>query len=138
MQTVTRRSGMALGLAATSVAMVKLAAAQTADPLAGKDKSPAPGVVVRTYGEERSLIPGFQTVLMRDVIVQPGAQTKEKAMMMNAMICHITEGEFQVVQDGKTFTARKNYAWTCNKDTVEHVVNDGNVVAIMRILNLMA
>ena len=138
MQKVSRRSGMALGLAAASVAVVKPAAAQTADPLAGKDELPAPGVVVRTYGEERSLIPGFQTVLMRDVILQPGAKTKENAVMMNAMICHIPEGELRVAQDEKTFTAKKNYAWTCNKGTVEHVVNDSGSVAIMKILNLMA
>jgi hypothetical protein len=138
MQKVSRRSGMALGLAAASVAVVKPAVAQTTDPLAGTDESPAPGMVVRTYGEERSLIPGFQTVLMRDVILQPGATTKENNVMMNAMICHIPEGELRIVQDGKTFTAKKNYAWTCNKGTVEHAVNDSDSVAIMRILNLMA
>ena len=129
---------MALGLAATSVVVGKIAAAQTTDPLAGKDMSPGPGVVMRTYGEERSVIPGFKTVSMRDIILQPGAQTKENAVMTNAMICHIPEGELRVVQDGKTFTAKKNYAWTCNKGTIEHVVNDSNSVAIMRILDLTA
>ena len=44
------------------MAVGKTAAAQTTDPLAGKDASPAPGLVVRTFGEERSLIPGFRTV----------------------------------------------------------------------------
>ena len=29
------------------------------------------------------------------------------------MVCHITEGELQVVQDGKTFTAKKDFVWTC-------------------------
>ena len=129
---------MALGLAAASTAVVKPAAAQTMDPLAGTDASPAPVVVVRTFGEERSLIPGFKTVAMRDVILQPGAQTQENAVMMNAMICHIPEGELRVVQDEKTFTAKKNYAWTCNKGTVEHVVNDSDAVAVMRILDLKA
>ena len=93
---------------------------------------------MRTYGEERSIIPGFKTVSMRDVILQPGAKTKENAVMMNAMTCHIHEGELRVVQDGQTFTAKKNYAWTCNKGTVEHVVNDSNAVAIMRVLELHA
>jgi len=138
MQRVSRRSAVALGLAAASMAVEKSAAAQTTDPLAGKDESPGPGVVARTYGEERSIIPDFKTVSMRDIILQPGAKTKEDAVMMNAMICHITEGELQVVQDGKTFTAKKNYAWTCNKGTKEHVVNESNAVAIMRILDLMA
>jgi hypothetical protein len=59
MYEVSRRSAVALGLAATSIAVAQLAAAQTTDPLAGKDASPAPGLVVRTFGEERSIIPGF-------------------------------------------------------------------------------
>ena len=126
------------GDSAASTAVVKPAAAQTMDPLAGKDASPAPGVVVRTFGEESSLIPGFKTVAMRDVILQPGAQTQENAVMMNAMICRIPEGELRVVQDEKTFTAKKNYAWTCNKGTVEHVVDDSDAVAVMRILDLKA
>jgi hypothetical protein len=138
MRKASRRSAVALGLAAASTAVARPAAAQTTDPLAGKDASPAPGVVVRTFGEKRSLIPGFKTVAMRDVILQPGAQTQENAVMMNAMICHIPEGELRVVQDEKTFTAKKNYAWTCNKDTVEHVVNDSDAVAVMRILDLKA
>ena len=58
--------------------------------------------------------------------------------MMNPMVCHITEGELRVVQDGKTITAKKNFVWTCNKDTKEHVINDGSVVAIMRITDLKA
>src|SRR4051794_25832748 len=71
----TNRASSALGLAATSVALGKTMTAQAADPLAGDGTSPAPGVVVRTYGEQPSLIPGFKTVSMRDVILQPGAQT---------------------------------------------------------------
>jgi len=138
MQEVSRRSAVALGLAAASMAVVKPAAAQTTDPLAGKDESPFPGVVVRTFGEERSLIPGFKTVSMRDVILQPGAKLPENAVMMNAMLCHITEGELRVVQDGEPFAAKRNYAWTCNKGTKEHAVNDSDAVAIMRILDLKA
>jgi hypothetical protein len=138
MQTVSRRSAAALGLAAASVAVVRTASAQSPDSLAGKDTSPFPGVVARTYGDERSLIPGFKTVTLRDVIVQPGAKTKEDNEMMDAMVCHIAEGELRVVQDGKSFTAKKNYVWTCNKGTKEHVVNDSNAVAIMRITDLKA
>jgi hypothetical protein len=137
-ETANRRSVVALGLAAASMAGGKSVTAQTSEPLAGKDASPFPGIVVRTFGEERSLIPGFTTVSMRDIIVQPGAKLPEDAEMMNAMLCHITEGELRVVQDGKAFTAKKNYAWTCNKGTKEHVVNDGKAVAVMRILDLMA
>ena len=136
MTKVDRRSALAIGLAAASAAMVKPTAAQTADY---KDTTLAQGVVVRAYsGETPSMIPGFKTVSMRDVIVQPGSKTAENSTMMNPMVCHITEGELRVVQDGKTITAKKNFVWTCNKDTKEHVVNDGNVVAIMRITDLKA
>src|SRR5258707_3216863 len=134
MQKVNRRSAVALGLAAASAAMVKPAVAQTTDY---KDATPFPGVVVRAYsGETPSLIPGFKTVSMRDVIMQPGSKTMNPPMK-NAMVCHITEGELRVEQEGKTFTAKKNVVWTCNKGTKEQAHNDGNVVGIMRITDLM-
>ena len=135
MTQVDRRSALAIGLAAASAAMVKPAAAQTTDY---KDTTVAPGVVNRVYGEGPSIIPGFKTVSLRDVILQPGSKTPENQDMMNAMICHITEGELQIVQDGKPFTAKKDFVWTCNKGTKEHAANDGSVVAIMRITDLKA
>jgi hypothetical protein len=138
MQNVNRRSAVALGLAAASAAVVKPTIAQTPASPGASETSPFPGVVIRSYGEERSLIPGFKTVAMRDVILQPGATTKEENEMMNAMVCHIAEGELRIVQDGKTIPAKKNYAWTCNTGTKEHVVNDSNAVAIMRITDLKA
>jgi hypothetical protein len=135
MTQVDRRSALAIGWAAASAAMVKPAAAQTTDY---KDTTVAPGVVNRVYGEGPSIIPGFKTVSLRDIIIQPGSKTPENQVMMNAMICHITEGELRVVQDGKTFTAKKDFVWTCNKDTKEHSANDGRVVATMRITDLKA
>ena len=135
MQKVNRRSAVALGLAAASAAVVKPAASQTTDY---KDTTVAPGVVNRVYGEGPSLIPGFKTVSLRDIIVQPGSKTPENQEMMNAMVCHITEGELRLVQDGKPFTAKKDFVWTCNKGTIEHAANEGSVVAIMRITDLKA
>jgi hypothetical protein len=135
MDKVDRRSALAIGLAAASATLVKPAASQTIDT--SKDTSPWPGVVVRPYGENPSLIPGFKTVSMRDIIMQPGSKTAGPPMP-NAMVCHITEGEMRIDQDGKIFTAKKNFVWTCNKDTKEQAYNDGNVVAIMRITDLMA
>src|SRR6266571_1152159 len=136
MTKVDRRSALAIGLAAASAAaVVKPAAAQTTDY---KDTTVAPGVVNRVYGEGPSIIPGFKTVSLREIIVQPGSKTPENQVMMDAMVCHITEGELQLVQDGKTFTAKKDFVWTCNKDTKEHSANDGRVVAIMRITDLKA
>ena len=135
MTQVDRRSALAIGWAAASAAMVKPAAAQTTGY---KDTTVAPGVVNRVYGEGPSIIPGFKTISLRDIIIQPGSKTPENQVMMNAMVCHVTEGELRVVQDGKTFTAKKDFVWTCNKDTKEHSANDGRVVAIMRITDLKA
>lgn len=104
---------------------------------AGKDTTLAPGVVQRVYGEGPAILPGIKTVSMRDIIIQPGSKTADN-QMQNAMVCHITEGELRLVQDGKTFTAKKNHVWTCDTGTKEQAFNDGNVVAIMRITDLMA
>ena len=135
MQNVNRRSAVALGLAAASAALVKPAVAQA---MGYKDATPWPGVVVRAYdGETPSMISGFKTDSMRDIIMQPGSKTMGPPME-NAMVCHITEGELRLVQDEKTFTGKKNFVWTCNKDTKEQAFNDGNVVAIMRITDLKA
>jgi hypothetical protein len=65
-------------------------------------------------------------------------KTKENTEMMNAMVCHIAEGELTIVQDGKRFTGKKNYVWTCNMGTKEHVINESNAVGIMRITDLKA
>ena len=133
---VNRRSAVALGLAAASVAMVKPAASQTTD-IVGKDTTPWPGVVVRVYSETPAIIPGFKNVQLRDIIMQPGSKTIGPPMM-NAMVCHITEGELRIDQEGKTFTAKKNFVWTCNKNTKEQASNASSAVAIMRITDLMA
>ena len=92
---------------------------------AGKDTTLAPGVVQRAYGGSPAIISGFKSVSMRDIIIQPGSKTGDDPMK-NAMVCHITEGELQIVQDGKTITAKKNQAF-----------NDGKVTGVMRITDLM-
>ncbi len=117
--------------------MVKPAASQTMDKTGGKDTTLTPGVVQRVYGEGSAIIPGFKSVSMRDLIMQPGSKTGDNAMK-NAMVCHITEGELRIVQNGKTFTAKKNHVWTCDKGTKEQAFNDGQVVGIMRVTDLMA
>lgn len=137
MKRVDRRSALAIGFAAASAAVVRPAAGQAPDALAGKDTSPYPGVVLRTYGESPSLVPGSKTVSMRDLIMQPGSKTAGPPMM-NPMVCHILEGEMRIEQEGKTFTAKKNFCWTCNTGTNEQAYNDSNAVAVMRITDLKA
>src|SRR5258707_13568725 len=114
MTKIDRRSALAIGLAAASVAVVRTVAAQTTGY---KDTTPWPGVVVRAYdGETQSMIPGFKTVSMRAVIMQPGSKTAGPPMP-NAMSCHITAGELRIEPHGKKFTAREDSSWTCNKFT---------------------
>ena len=137
MQKLDRRSALKLAAAAASAAVVSPVAAQTTVAPTGTDTTPWPGVVVRKYGESPSIIPGFKTVSMRDIIMQPGSKTMGPPMP-NAMVCHILEGEMQIDQDGKIFTAKKNFCWTCNKDTKEQASNNSNAVAIMRITDLMS
>ena len=137
MDKLNRRSALVFGVVAAAAAVVKPAASQTMDMGTGKDTTLAPGVVQRAYGEGPAIIPGFKSVAMRDIIMQPGSKTGDNAMK-DAMVCHITEGELRLVQDGKTFTAKKNHVWTCGKGTKEQAFNDGNAVAIMRITDLMA
>jgi hypothetical protein len=140
MKKLNRRSALAIGLAAASAAIVKPAAAQApAGAIATKDATPWPGVTVRSYGETetQSMIPSFKTVSMRDVIMQPGSKTAGPPMA-NPMVCHILEGEMRIEQEGKSWVAKKNYCWTCNKDTKEQAFNESNAVAIMRITDLKA
>ena len=49
------------------------------------------------------------TVSMRDVVLQPGAEIPEFAMP-NPMLCHVTEGELAIRQDGREFVAKKGDA----------------------------
>ena len=77
MENVNRRTALVLGLAAASVpaAGVGPAVAQTTG--APTDKTLGPGVVERMYGQVPSMIPGFKTVQLRDIIFQPKSQTHD-------------------------------------------------------------
>jgi len=108
-----------------------------AEAAVGEEKELAKGVKQRILGEGPSLIPGYSKVSMRDVIFEPGA-TVPSNEMMNAMVCHITQGELKIVQNGKEFVAKKDFVWTCAKGTTtEGATNTGTTVAIMRITDLL-
>ncbi len=96
MSDFNRRSALALGLASASgLLLTDPATAQTYGPAEGKERGP--GVRQVHLGERESLIPAYKTVRLRDSVIQPGAKTPDN-MMMNDMLCHITEGELTVVQ----------------------------------------
>ena len=71
---------------------------------------------------------------MRDIVIQPGAEIPEHPMD-NAMLCHVTEGELAVRQDGREFVAKRGDAWDCGKGTREGTKNTGTTVGVMRIID---
>jgi hypothetical protein len=92
MNKIDRRSALGIGLTAASAAMLKPAASQTTGY---KDTTPWPGVVVRAYdGETPSIIPGFKTVSMRDVIMQPGSKT-----MGGPTVVAVGVGSFSAIEN---------------------------------------
>lgn len=135
MNRMSRRSALAFGLAGATA--LTTAIGREAGAAEG-ETTIAKGVVVRKLGEGPAMIPGYSKVVLRDVVVQPGASSPPNNAMKNPMVCHITEGELRVVQDGNEFTAAKNHVWTCNTGTVEQVFNKGSVEATMRITDLLA
>jgi len=134
MASMNRRSTLALGLGAASLLVLRVPRAEAA---VGEEKELAKGVKQRILSEGPSLIPGYSKVSMRDIIFEPGG-TVPSNEMMNAMVCHITQGELKIVQNGKEFVAKKDHVWTCAKGTTtEGATNAGTTVAIMRITDLL-
>jgi len=136
MPDLDRRSVLTLSLVgATGLVLPEGAAAQTYGPNEGKERGP--GVRQVDLSERESSIPAYKRVRLRDIVIQPGAKTPDN-MMMNDMLCHITEGELTVVQNEKQFTARKGDVWTCARGvTTEGTQNNGSTAAVMRIIDLL-
>jgi hypothetical protein len=116
--------------------MATTAVAQTYGPDEGKEL--APGVRQVDLGEGESVIPAYKMLKLRDIVIQPGAKTPDN-VMKNDMLCHMTEGELAVVQNGKEFIVKKGGVWACAQGiTTEGTQNKSDVVAIMRVIDLMA
>jgi quercetin dioxygenase-like cupin family protein len=131
MQDMDRRSMLGLAVVASAAVFPLTAEAQPAA------KQLAPGVKQIDYGERDSLIPAYKKVHLRDIVIDPRAQTPERDMM-NDMLCHMTEGELTVVQNKKEFVVKKGDVWTCAKGlNTEGTQNKGSAVAIMRIIDLL-
>jgi quercetin dioxygenase-like cupin family protein len=76
-------------------------------------------------------------VKMLDVVFQPGSRAP-KETMEHDVVCHMVEGEVTVLLDGQELKAKKNDVYTCAKGMVDESRNDGNVVAVMRVILLMS
>jgi hypothetical protein len=136
MEDLNRRAALALGLAASSVAvMTESATAQPYPATAGREI--APGVRLVDLGKRASMVPGYKTVAMHDVVYQPKAKSSNPAMM-NDMVCHCAEGELRIKQGpGMEFVAKKGDVWSCNKGLPEDGENIGDGIAIMRVIDLL-
>ena len=133
MNDMDRRSALALGLAAVAFATPEAAEAQARN----EGREVGPGVRQVDLGERESVIPAYKRLRMRDIVLQPGAATPDN-LMMNDMLCHITEGELAVRQNDNRFTVRKGDVWACAKgNTTEGTKNNGSTVAVMQIIDLL-
>ena len=129
------RAALALGVAAGSaVVMTGHAAAQPYWTVQGREI--APGVRVVQHGKGESMIPGYKSVSMRDLVYQPKA--KSSIVQANDCICHCPEGELRVKRsNGHEFTARAGDVWACHKGLGEDVENTSAGVAVMRMIDLL-
>ena len=140
MNEISRRSALALGATIVAVPMVGVttpAAAQKYGPTDGTELFP--GVRVVTLGTRDTQIPGYKTVFMEDVVFQPKGAVPLGDVMMDDMVCTVTEGELAIKAGELDFTAKEGDVWSCVKgSTRESATNNGTVPAVMRVINLRA
>jgi len=140
MNEISRRSALALGATIVAVPMVGVttpAAAQKYGPTDGTELFP--GVRVVTLGTRDTQIPGYKTVFMEDVVFQPKGAVPLGDVMMDDMVCTVTEGELAIKAGELDFTAKEGDVWSCVKgSTRESAANNGTVPAVMRVINLRA
>jgi hypothetical protein len=136
MAIIDRRLAL-MGLGAASAVLVSSAPQADSQPARAQTKTIAEGVREVVYGEGPSIIPGYKTVRLRDIVVQPGAKLAPGPM--HPMVCHMAQGELEVTRTNpdETFVAKQHHVWTCASEMTEGVVNKGRTVAVMRITDLL-
>ena len=140
MTALDRRSMLLTGLAsAAAVSLVGGRAAADHYPAdAGEPVTGAKGNVRRVKLSERpSMIPAYKTVRMLDVVLPPGGEDPLKEMPAD-MVCHCTDGELIITNDGQEFAVKAGDVWTCRKGGTERVVNNGSSQAVMWVAVLAA
>jgi quercetin dioxygenase-like cupin family protein len=140
MKEVSRRSALALGATVVAAPMVAWATPATAQKYSATDGTEIfPGVRLVTLGTRDSMIPGYKSVFMQDVVFQPKGTIPLGDVMADDMVCTVTEGELQITAGDMDFTAKEGDVWSCVKgSTRESAANNGTVVAVMRVINLSA
>lgn len=142
MDDVSRRSTLALGVAAAATPLLTLAgpaAAQEYGPDDGELLYPdVPGVRIVEIGEMPSEIAAYSKVMIVDVIHQPGTGDPGAQMMDMDMVCFITAGEYRIRKDGgDEFNVKKGDVYTCGKGKTDWATNIGNVYGVHRIALLV-
>jgi quercetin dioxygenase-like cupin family protein len=133
MSDIDRRSAFSLGMAAAAFAVPQSAGAQARN----EGREIRPGVRQVDLGERESELPVYKRLKMRDIVIQPEAATPDRVMMKD-MLCHMTEGELAVRQNGSHFTVRKGDVRACAQgNTTEGTKNNGSTVAVVRIIDLL-
>jgi hypothetical protein len=138
MDGIGRRSALALtATVGPAFASATPAAAATYGPDEGTEIGP--GVRLVSLGKREAVIPGYKSLVLRDVVYQPGAGGgNPPRMMKNDMVCHCLEGELLIGQgSGTEFTAKKGDVWSCREGMPESAKNTGSTVAIMRVIDLL-
>lgn len=135
MNKLDRRAVLALGAVAATplLSSTKAAATERYGPDEGEEL--LPGVRQVDLSERDSVIPGYATVSMRDIVMDPGAEIPAHPME-NDMVCHILEGELEVILNGEEFTVSQDGVYTCAEGTEEGATNATDRVAIMRVTDL--
>jgi quercetin dioxygenase-like cupin family protein len=140
MTALDRRMMLAAGLggAAAMLLVVSRASAEHYPADAGQLVEGSEGGVRRVKLSERpTMIPGFNKVTLIDIVFPPGSKDRLEEMPA-AMVCHCTEGQLTITNDGETFTVKANDVWTCRKGGAEEAVNNGSSQAVMRVAILAA
>ncbi len=138
MNEVSRRSALALGATVVAMPMVAWTTPTAAQKYTATDGEELfPGVRLMTLGTRDSHIPAYKTVFMEDVIFQPKATIPLGDVMMDDMVCTVTEGELAIKAGELDFVAKEGDVWSCAKgSTRESATNNGTVPAVMRVINL--
>ena len=144
MEDINRRSALTIGLATAAatplLALATPAGAAEIVPTYGPNdgKEIAPGVRLVEVGKWGSDMTGIKSVLVLDVVFQPGAADKE-SVMDNDMVCFITSGEFTIKKTNpdKEFNVKKGEYYTCGKGKTDHATNISKEVGIHRITVLI-
>ena len=134
METMDRRSAMALGLFASAALLPGPAKAEMYARHAGIEVTP--GVRRIDLGRWPVALPTYRSIVMADYVVAPGAGFPQEKIRYDR-ICHVLEGEFRVKKD-REFTVKAGDVYVCVIGETKEDTNPGQVDAVLRVIALKA